>query len=127
MALFSMGDGLYAGKAGTVEILSPPFLLAGSGWRLEEKKPAEGALPAGKGQTCLADLRDVGSLGPFRTLYDFEFNGITLLKSAIAIADDRRVMNENVSAVLASNEAETLGIVEPLDLALHVREPPTPR
>jgi hypothetical protein len=90
-----------------------------------KKWPAEGrALPAEYwlyGSTT--NFGDFGRLRPFRTLNNLKLNLISFLKRAIAIAGDGGIMNENVWAIIAPDEAIPFGIIEPLDSSLQ-RLPP---
>lgn len=58
---------------------------------------------------------NVGSLGSLGALYDLKFDWISFLKSAITVSDDRRIVNENIWAIFAPDEAVSFGIIEPLD------------
>ena len=70
-------------------------------------------------------LGDVFSLGPFLTLYDFKLYVITLLQALVTFGADGAVMDENIRTVIASDEAESLGIVEPLNLTFDARHLPS--
>jgi hypothetical protein len=52
------------------------------------------------------------------TLFHVELDRLAFLKAAEPGRVDRRVMNENVLTVLAADESETLGVVEPLYCSL---------
>src|SRR3981081_434610 len=69
-------------------------------------------------------LRDVGRLGTFRSLNNFEFDRVSFLQGAIAIAGDGGIMYENVGAIIAPDEAVSLGIVKPLHGSSHFHCPP---
>ena len=64
-------------------------------------------------------FRNIGRLRPLRALDDFEFNRISLLKSAVAIPGDCGIMNENIWAIIAPDEAVSFRIVKPFDGSLH--------
>ena len=70
---------------------------------------------------CVHD--NVGCLGTLGALYDFEFDGISLVESTIAVADDGRVMNENVRPIIPPDKTIALGVVGPLHFSLHVSSP----
>jgi hypothetical protein len=55
----------------------------------------------------------VGSLRTFRSLHYLELNDISFLKSAIALAYNRGIVNENVWAIVAPNEAIPFRVIEP--------------
>ena len=57
-------------------------------------------------------------------LPNLEFDGISFLQGAITITDDGGVMDENVWAVIAPDEAVSLGVVKPLHRSLHFAGPP---
>ena len=48
---------------------------------------------------------DVGCLGSLRALHDLKLDWISFLKSAITVSDDRGIMNENIWAIFAPDEA----------------------
>ena len=64
-------------------------------------------------------FRNIGRLGTLRSLDDFEFNCISLLKSAISIPGDCGIVNEYVWAIIAPDEAISFRIVKPFDGSLH--------
>jgi hypothetical protein len=91
----------------------------------QKKWPAEGrVLPA---EYLLyrsnTNFRDFGRLGTLRPLNDFKLHLISFLKRAVTIAGDGGIMNENVWAIIAPDEAIPFGIIEPLDSSLQ-RLPP---
>ena len=57
-------------------------------------------------------------LPALRSLYDIELYGLTFLQAAEALRLDRRVMNEDILAILARNEAIAFSVVEPLHCSL---------
>ena len=69
-------------------------------------------------------FRNIGRLRTLRSLDDFEFYGISLLKSAVAIPGDCGIVNENVWAIIAPDEAVSFRIVKPFDSSLHCDLPP---
>src|SRR5436305_14730929 len=72
---------------------------------------------ATRGQNS-GDLGDVRGRRALRTLHDVELDAVALGKALEAGALDRRVVHEAVLAtVLRSDEAEALGVVEPLHFA----------
>src|SRR5690606_11660005 len=59
--------------------------------------------------------RDPGSLRALRALHHFEADALAFLQRAEAIGVDRGIVDEHVvAAVLGRDEAEALGVVEPL-------------
>jgi len=48
---------------------------------------------------------------------DFEFNGVPLTQSSVSRAQDCRVVDKYIGAIFVPDEAVTLGIIEPFDLA----------
>jgi len=66
------------------------------------------------GQTN-SDFLYVRGLQTLRSLLDIELNLVALIQRAVAISTDRLKMDENVFAVLTSDEAKALGSVEPFD------------
>src|SRR5207247_1833835 len=69
---------------------------------------------------CATQLRwlDVRSLLALRSLYDFEFDGLAFGQRAVALADDRREVDEHVVPVGTSDEAVALLVAEPLHRSL---------
>ena len=61
------------------------------------------------------------SLWALLALDDFKFNVIALLQALVTLRPDRAVVNENIWAVVASDESEPLSIVEPLYLSFNSR------
>src|SRR3954463_8105097 len=62
------------------------------------------------------DLVDVAGLRALRTVNDLELDRLAFLERTEAVALDRRVVDEHVTASVAFDESVTLGVVEPLDL-----------
>src|SRR5438552_7209798 len=58
---------------------------------------------------------DVGCLLALRPVHDVELNLLTLREGAVAVADDRREVNEDVIALRGRDEAIALLVAEPLD------------
>jgi hypothetical protein len=78
-----------------------------------KKRPAiAGLIMTGNNST---GFLDVGCLGSFGSLDNLKFYRISFLQSAVAVPDDRGIMNKDVWAVFAPNEAIAFRIVEPLD------------
>jgi hypothetical protein len=61
---------------------------------------------------------DIFSLQAFRARTDLEFHGLTLGERPVAVRLDRREVNENVFACLATDETISLGGVKPLHYTL---------
>jgi hypothetical protein len=55
-------------------------------------------------------------LGTFLTLDDVKLDVIALFQRFVSVQLNRRVVNEYIRPVFASDESIALGIVEPLDL-----------
>jgi hypothetical protein len=65
------------------------------------------------------DGLDVLGLEALGSTHDVELHALTFLQAAEAVRANRGKVNENIFVVaLASNEAETLCVVKPLDCAL---------
>jgi hypothetical protein len=83
----------------------------------QNKKPAKrGTLPAQmakRSEGLTGWFLYVGSLRTFRSLHYLEVNHISFLKSAIALAYNCGVVNENVRAIVAPNEAIPFRVIEP--------------
>ena len=58
---------------------------------------------------------DVGCLGSFGSLDNLKLYWISFLESAVAVPDDRGIVNEHIRAIFAPYEAIAFRIVEPLD------------
>jgi hypothetical protein len=56
------------------------------------------------------------SLRTFLTLDDIELNVIALFQGFVSVQLNRRIVNEYIWPVIASDETVALGVVEPLDL-----------
>src|SRR6266702_467207 len=61
------------------------------------------------------DVRRLPTLGP---LDHVELHSLTFLKALETVRIDRRVMYENILAVLTADEAKPLGVVKPLYCSL---------
>jgi hypothetical protein len=61
---------------------------------------------------------NIGCLPTFRPLNYIELHRLPLLQALEAARVDRRVMGENVFAVLTADEPKSLGIVKPLHCSL---------
>ena len=66
---------------------------------------------------CVSQPDNRVRLRSFLPLNDVEFDVIALFQSLVTIQLNRRVVNENIWPVIASDESVALGVVEPLDLA----------
>ena len=62
-----------------------------------------------------SDRDDVLRLGTFLAVGDFELHFLPVSEGAETIALDRAEMHEDVGAVLAFNEAESLALVKPFN------------
>src|SRR5215510_2829333 len=69
------------------------------------------------GQKWWLRLGDVPCLRTLRAVDDLELDRLAFFERPEAVATDRGVMHEHVTASLAFDESVTLGVVEPLDLA----------
>jgi hypothetical protein len=56
---------------------------------------------------------DVGSLRTFRSLHNFEFDHISFLQSAVAVSNDGGIVDEDIGAIVAPDEAVTFRVIEP--------------
>src|ERR1700730_6194567 len=59
------------------------------------------------------------SLRSFRTLDNFEFNGVPFVQGFVSLAYDCRVMDKDIWTVIAPDEAVAFRVIEPLDRAFH--------
>src|SRR6185369_17910430 len=66
-----------------------------------------------------SDLADVRRLLAFRTRHQVELHALALCERAEAARPDGGEVDEHVLAGVRRDEAEALGVVEPLDRALH--------
>jgi hypothetical protein len=56
-------------------------------------------------------------LGSFLALYDVEFDFVTFFQALISVELNCAVVHKHVRTVVSADEAITLRVVEPLDLA----------
>lgn len=63
----------------------------------------------------------IRGLGTFRPLDNLELDWISFLQGAVAISKYGRVVNEDVGAIIASDEAVAFRVVEPFYSPEHVR------
>jgi hypothetical protein len=57
---------------------------------------------------------NIGCLWSFGALYDLEFDRVTFLQGSETIADNCRVVNENIGPVVPANESVSFRVVKPL-------------
>ena len=69
-------------------------------------------------------LLNVGRLGTLRSLDDFKLDRISFLQSAIAVTYDCGIVDKNIRAIIAPDEAIALRIVEPFYSSSHRDCPP---
>jgi hypothetical protein len=75
--------------------------------------------PKAPGSALGLDLDGLGALGTFGY---FEFYPLTLAQGAVALAINLGVMDEYILAIVGADEAEALGVIEPLDgTGSHIR------
>src|SRR5437879_8304520 len=60
-----------------------------------------------------AGFLHIGSLRTLRSLHNLELDRVSFLQSAITFSDDGRIMNEYIRAVIASDKAVPLRVIEP--------------
>ena len=60
-------------------------------------------------------LRNVGGLGSFLTLGDFEFYLVAFLQAFVAFRSDRAVVHKDIGAICTPYEPVAFGVVEPLN------------
>lgn len=72
----------------------------------------------GLSKGVISDLAYFRGLQSFRSLLNLELNLVSFVECSKTFSDDRLVMDEHVLTRLSTDEAETLGSVEPLDHAL---------
>jgi|SRR5215467_10952151 len=63
-------------------------------------------------------------LRAFLALDNFKFDVIAFLKALVAFGFDGAVVDENVRAVIATDEAKTLGVVKPFHFSFDSRHDP---
>src|SRR5262245_34490623 len=85
--------------------------------RMRGKEKARGSTPRApySGSAEQLDLGDVGGAGPLGAVHHLEPHPIAIGESPEAVGADLGVVDENVRTTLARQEAETLGLIEPLD------------
>jgi len=86
-------------------------------------KPSYGAWAGWNGARS-AWFRDVGGLRALGAFHNLEFDWVALLKRAVAVAHDGGIVDKNVWAIIAPDEAIPLGVIEPLHLSEHFSLPP---
>jgi len=76
------------------------FNFANKKGRQRARLPAKRLLAGSATRPC-----DVGGLGTFRSLHNFKFHRVSFLQGAITIADNGGIMDKNVGAIIAPDEA----------------------
>jgi hypothetical protein len=66
-----------------------------------------------------AGFRHASGLGTLGPLDDFKFDRVSFLQSAISFPGDCGIVNKNVWAIIAPDEAISFRIVKPFDGSLH--------
>jgi hypothetical protein len=56
-------------------------------------------------------------------LHDLKFDRISFLQRPVSIADDRRIVYEDVGAIFSPDESVSFGIIKPLHCSLHFVSP----
>ena len=64
------------------------------------------------------DCGDVLCLPPLGSLHQAELDGLSFLQAAESLSLNRRVVDEDVFAILPADEPVPLGVVEPLHRSL---------
>ena len=83
--------------------------------RVHSMNDAEPWSGCGTGARQALELHDILSLQTLGALDQFEFHGLSLIEGTIAIALDGAEVDENiVFTLLPGDEAESLGVIEPL-------------
>jgi hypothetical protein len=73
----------------------------------------------------LSSFGHIRGLRALLPLHNLELDYIALLQTLVAFRSDGAIVDENVGAVFAANEAITFGIIEPFHRSLHTfHEPP---
>jgi len=75
--------------------------------------------PVKKMTRTSGEFDDVGGLLAFGSLHNVEFDAVAFTKSLEFVADDGRVVNENVRTIVAPYKTESFGVIEPLHRAVH--------
>src|SRR5690349_728815 len=83
----------------------------------EKKGPSDRLQEASRGtdKQPLHNFADVDRLEPLLPSREFELNLFSSIETAVALFQNRRVMNENVLAVLLGDEPVALHVIEPFD------------
>jgi hypothetical protein len=82
---------------------------------------------SGKNREARFDAPDAQSFRAFGAGLEVEFDGVAFDEGAVSLADDGGVMDEDVLAAVAADEAEAFGVIEPFDLSQSVGHGRTPR
>src|SRR5262245_28180015 len=93
-------------------------MAKGDWWRRGEpsaENRERGALSSQRGKGL--DLGNVAGLRALGTVNDFELHCLTFFERPEAVTLDGRVVNEDIAASVALDEAVPFGVFEPLDLA----------
>ncbi len=86
-----------------------------TGWVLTQPVPFAKILPNPAKRLERLNVRCLPTLGP---LHHIELHGLAFLQALEALGVDRRVVHEDVFAVLTRDEAEALRVIEPLHSTL---------
>ena len=70
------------------------------------------------------DFSNIGSLRPLRSLHNLELDHVSFLQSAITFTNNRGIVNENIRAIVAPDEAIPFRVIEPLHGATQFRSLP---
>lgn len=123
-----MAQPVIAGRVPTnTARLSPQLCALAFQVRVECSQGPGSYKPPGLGTTIMWLYRsgrwrrfsDVFCLGAFLPLDDFKFNVIALLQALVALRLDGAVVDEHIGAVIPTDEAETLCVVEPFHFAFN--------
>ena len=95
--------------------------MADGGWRMADgglrMADGESLEPSATSHDKVLDLGDVAGLRALGTVNDLELHRLTFLERTETVALNSRVVDEDIAASVALDEAIPLRVVEPLDLA----------
>src|ERR1700723_1700692 len=108
------------GASGHERILEGPRQSKGETQKVQITRALSRLPRRGGGAEWLGDLSGVSfghvrRLRPFLPLGDFELHRIAFLQALVSLGTDRAVVDEDIRPIRPTDEAISLGVVEPLD------------
>jgi hypothetical protein len=83
-----------------------------------KRKAGKGGVFAGKENLAVrrspARFLHIGSLRTFRPLHNLKLDSLSFLQSAVAVANDSGIMNENIRTIVAPDKAIAFRVIKPL-------------